>query len=244
MPLTWRCSSRAMASTTSFSCWPREPEAPGSSPPWPASITTMMSRLPAGAGGGGGSLTWGCEGLTGTAGTVATLGVGAGGGAASAGLSNRSTTRRLPYWALGAREKLLGVTAFFRSMTTRRSVGVRWAERMAVMGVLAVETFSGAARLAPLMSITRRSGAVKVKTLCWTGPDRSNTSRVLSGARHRRTLFTCEAARALTVIAASNTPTTATNARKRIPNPTNYLNSNARAAHHDSARGLWGNNFS
>ena len=47
-----------------------------------------------------------------------------------------------------------------------------------------------------------------------------------------------------TVIAASNTPTTATNARKRIPNPTNYLNSNARAAHHDSPRAPWGNNFS
>ena len=47
-------------------------------------------------------MTCGYVGLTGTAGTVATLGVGAGGGAASAGLSNRSTTSRLPYCALGA----------------------------------------------------------------------------------------------------------------------------------------------
>jgi hypothetical protein len=38
---------------------------------------------------------------------------GAGGGAAIGGfLSNRSTTRRLPYWAFGARVKLFGVTAF------------------------------------------------------------------------------------------------------------------------------------
>src|SRR5471032_1235994 len=183
-------------------------------------MTTTMSRLPAGAGG---SFTGGSTGVTGTGATVATLLGGGGIGAAASALSNRSTTRRLPYWALGAREKLFGVTAFFRSMTTRKSVGVRWAERMLVIGVLAVETFSGAARVAPLMSITRRSGAVRVKTLCWTGPDRSNTSRVLSGARHRRTLFTCEAARALKVIAASNTPTTATIARKRIPNPTNFI---------------------
>ena len=46
----------------------------------------------------------GSAGVTGTAGTVATEGVGAGGGAASAALSNRSTTNRLPYWAFGARE--------------------------------------------------------------------------------------------------------------------------------------------
>jgi hypothetical protein len=39
-------------------------------------------------------------------------------------------------------------------MTTRRSVGVRWAERIAVIGVFAVETFNGAPRVAPLMSIT------------------------------------------------------------------------------------------
>jgi hypothetical protein len=48
------------------------------------------------------------RGVTGTAGTVAADGVGAGGGAASDGLSNRSTTRRLPYCAFGARVKLFG----------------------------------------------------------------------------------------------------------------------------------------
>ncbi|MNF85914.1 hypothetical protein D3C84_683320 [compost metagenome] len=175
----------------------------------------MMSRLPAGAGG---SLTGGSTGVTGTGATVATL-VGAGIGAASAALSNRSTTRRLPYWAFGARVKLFGVTAFFRSMTTRRSVGVRWAERMAVIGVLAVDTFSGAPRVAPLMSITSRSGAVRVKTLCCTGPVRSNTNRVLSGARHRRTLLTFVSATASTVTAKNNIPTAATIARKRIPDP-------------------------
>ncbi len=90
---------------------------------------------------------------------------------------------------------------------------------MAVIGVLAVETFNGAPRLAPLMSITSRSGAVKVNTLCCTGPVRSNTRRVLSGARHRRTLLTFVSAIALTVTAKNNIPTAATIARKRIPDP-------------------------
>ncbi|MCY1446288.1 hypothetical protein D9M71_628430 [compost metagenome] len=138
----------------------------------------------------------GWAGLTGTAGVVTGVCTGAGAGVgalaamASASWSYRSTTRRLPYWALGARVKLFGVTDFFRSTTTRRSVGVRWAERTLLIGVLEVATLNGAARVAPLMSITRRSGALRVKTLCCTGPDRSKTSRVLSGARHRRTLLT------------------------------------------------------
>ena len=215
MPLIWRCSSLAIANTTSFSRWPAEPEAPGSSPPWPASITTTTLRLPLGIGG---NLTSGCAGVTGTTGTVATLVAGRL-GARSAPWSYRSTTRRLPYWALGARTKLFGVTAFFRSITTRRSVGVRCAERMLVIGVLAVCTFSGPPRVAPLMSMTRRSGAVSVNTLCCTGPVRSKTSRVLSGARHRRTLLTWVAATALNAMTLSNTPTTLANARKRIPNP-------------------------
>src|SRR5476651_1526304 len=109
-------------------------------------MTTTMSRLPAGAGG---SFTGGSTGVTGTGATVATLLGGGGMGAAASALSNRSTTRRLPYWAFGARTKLFGVTAFFRSMTTRKSVGVRWAERMAVIGVLEVLTFNGAPRVAP-----------------------------------------------------------------------------------------------
>ncbi|MCY1383343.1 hypothetical protein D9M69_714630 [compost metagenome] len=111
------------------------------------------------------------------------------------------------------------MTAFFRSMTTRKSVGVRWAERMAVMGVFEALTFSGAPRDAPLMSITSRSGDVRVKTLCCTGPVRSNTNRVLSGARHRRTLLTFVSATASTVTAKNNIPTAATIARKRIPDP-------------------------
>ncbi|MCY1175641.1 hypothetical protein D9M71_558260 [compost metagenome] len=73
----------------------------------------------------------GWVGVTGTAGVVAGVctGAGAGGGVlaaiASASWSYRSTTKRLPYCALGARVKLFGVTDFFRSTTTRRSVGVR-----------------------------------------------------------------------------------------------------------------------
>jgi hypothetical protein len=67
--------------------------------------------------------------------------------------------------------------------------------------------------------MTRRSGAARVKTLCSTGPDKSNTSRVLSGARHNRTLLTCEAANALTATTVINTPTAATQARMRIPFP-------------------------
>src|SRR5476651_567824 len=109
-------------------------------------MTTMMSRFPAGAGG---SFTGGSIGVTGTGATVATLDGGGAMGAAASALSNRSTTRRLPYWAFGARTKLFGVTAFFRSMTTRKSVGVRWAARTLLIGVLAVGTFSGPLRVAP-----------------------------------------------------------------------------------------------
>ena len=54
-------SSRAICSTTSFSRVPPGPMAPGSSPPWPGSSATMMSRsvLPAGGNGlsGAGLLT-------------------------------------------------------------------------------------------------------------------------------------------------------------------------------------------
>ena len=215
MPLIWRCNSLAIASTTSFSRWPAEPDAPGSSPPWPASITTTTLRLPLGIGG---SFTSGCAGVTGTTGTFATLVAGRL-GARSTPWSYRSTTRRLPYCAFGASTKLFGVTGFFRSITTRKSVGVRCAERKLVIGVLAIGTFNAPARVAPLISITRRSGDVRVNTLCCTGPVRSNTKRVLSGARHKRTLFTWVAATALTAMTLSNTPTTLTNARKRIPNP-------------------------
>ena len=100
----------------------------------------------------------------------------------------------------------------------RLLLGILWSFLL-VIGVFAVCTFKGPASVAPLISITRRSGAVSVKTLCCTGPVRSNTSRVLSGARHKRTLFTCVAATAFTVMTLSNRPTTLTNARKRIPNP-------------------------
>src|ERR1700712_2399553 len=130
-------------------------------------MTTTISRLPLGTGV---SLISGLDGLTGTAGVAgaAVAGVSAtdGVGLASAALSYRSTTRRLPYCWLGARVKLLGVTAFFRSITTRRSSGVRCAERMLVIGVLAVGTFNAPPSVAPLMSITRRSGDCSVKTLC------------------------------------------------------------------------------
>src|SRR5690606_19453382 len=107
--------------------------APGSSPPCPASITTTMSRLPFGTGV---SLIGGLAGLIGTAGAVlAAVSATIGAALASDASSNRSTTRRLPYCWLGASVKLFGVTAFLRSMTTRKSVGVRCAERMLVIGV-------------------------------------------------------------------------------------------------------------
>src|SRR5690606_7002606 len=73
--------------------------------------------------------------------------------------------------------------------------------------------------LAPLTSMTMRSGAARVNTLCCTGPDRSKTRRVLSGARHRRTPRTAEAASASAARAANNTPTAVTSAPMRITNP-------------------------
>ena len=44
--LTWRASSRATASTTSFSRLPVGPCAPGSWPPWPASMAMTSGRMP------------------------------------------------------------------------------------------------------------------------------------------------------------------------------------------------------
>src|SRR5690606_20150650 len=61
--LTWRASSRAMARVTSFSRLPVGPTAPGSWPPWPASIATISGRALVGlitgrgAGAGAGAAT-------------------------------------------------------------------------------------------------------------------------------------------------------------------------------------------
>src|SRR5690606_14036057 len=63
--LTWRASSRAMARVTSFSRLPVGPTAPGSWPPWPASMATISGRAlaglitgrGAGAGAGAGAAT-------------------------------------------------------------------------------------------------------------------------------------------------------------------------------------------
>ncbi|MCY1270325.1 hypothetical protein D9M71_471190 [compost metagenome] len=128
-------------------------------------MATTMSRLPPGTGG---SLLTGWVGVTGgcgVLGAVATRGALASLAATSG--SNRSTTKRLPYCWLGAREKLFGVTADDRSITTRKSVGVRWAERTLVIGVLLRDSCSSlVASWAPLISMTMRSGAVRVKTEC------------------------------------------------------------------------------
>ena len=44
--LTWRASSRAIASVMFFSRTAVGPRAPGSWPPWPASIATTSGRMP------------------------------------------------------------------------------------------------------------------------------------------------------------------------------------------------------
>ncbi|MCY1269159.1 hypothetical protein D9M70_176460 [compost metagenome] len=182
-------------------------------------MATTMSRLPPGTGGSLLGAGWvGVTGAWGVLGAVATWGALA--SLAAASWSNRSTTRRLPYCWLGARAKLLGVTAAETSITTRRSVGVRWAERTLVIGVLLRDSCSSlVANWAPLISMTMRLGAVSVKTECWTGPDRSKTRRVLSGARQRRTPRTSAAARTSAANAASRTPIPANSARERIPHP-------------------------
>ncbi|MCY1174211.1 hypothetical protein D9M73_144050 [compost metagenome] len=199
-----------------FSCRPPGPRAPGSSPPWPASMAMTTSRLPP---AGTGNLATGWLGVTGTAGV---LGVGVAGteGVRSAPWSYRSTTRRLPYCWLGGRTKLFGVTWADRSNTRRTSFGVRCAERTAVIGVLdSLSLSSTVVSWAPLTSMTMRLGALRVNRLCCTGPDRSNTRRVLSGARQIRTLLICVAARTSPAPNVSRTMKPANNARRRNPQP-------------------------
>src|SRR3990167_6375297 len=199
-------------------------------------MAITIARLPLGIGAGGGSLAGaGCMG-TGTTGrtlggglTAAGAPTGAGllatGGlsaaAPSASLSYRSTTRRWPYCWLGARLKLFGETAADRSITRRKSVGLRCAERMLVIGVLLSDSVSSlVANCAPATSMTIRSGALRVNTLCCTGPDRSNTRRVLSGARHSRTLRKSAAAASASPSSnANSTPSPAVRARTPIAHP-------------------------
>src|SRR5690554_448289 len=112
-------------------------------------------------------------------------------------ISNKSTTRRCPYCWLGVKVKLFEVTCAEMSKTMRSSSASRLPERTWVIGELPpVKPFSSAESLVCLISITIRSGALKVNTLCSTGPVRSNTRRVLSGARHKRTLLICVIAKA------------------------------------------------
>src|SRR5690606_14668397 len=99
-------------------------------------------------------------------------------------------TRRWPYCWFGGSEKLLGVTSRDRSSTTRRSEPSRGAERSPVTGVLSSASPPvDAAKVAPEMSITMRSGLARVNSVWSAGPVRSKTRRVLSGARQRRTLL-------------------------------------------------------
>ncbi|MNF94275.1 hypothetical protein D3C76_1182770 [compost metagenome] len=108
-------------------------------------------------------------------------------------------------------------------MTRRNSSGERCAELTLVIGVLArLKCSRLMASWAPLRSTTIRSGAVRMNKLCCTGPLRSNTRRVLSGARQIRTPRTSEAARASTLIASSS-HVAAHSALKRISNTPHFL---------------------
>ena len=109
--------------------------APGSSPPCPASIAMTISRLLL---GNGGSLIAGRVGDTGAVGVLGvvvagTLAVDA--AAASAALSNRSTTSRWPYCWFGVSVKLFGETSELKSMTTRKVSASYFAARNPEMGV-------------------------------------------------------------------------------------------------------------
>ena len=62
-------SALAIASTTSFSRVPRLPDAPGSTPPWPASTAITMSR-PESLGACAGRMATGAAGAAGVTATI------------------------------------------------------------------------------------------------------------------------------------------------------------------------------
>ena len=152
-------SLRAIASVTCFSCVPRRPRAPGSSPPWPASTTTVSMRGagglgPAGAGFRGSSAAGGSvdsfrcrRAISGSGGTT----------------GYTSITSRWPYSPIGLRVKICGFASPFRSTTSRTTPGLnRPARRAVTYGSSALTFFADCSTMlrksTPSRSSTSRSG--------------------------------------------------------------------------------------
>ena len=152
---------------------------PGSSPPCPAEIATMILRRS--------SLRTALVEFEDT--VLVFLGT-----SADSDSSYRSTTRRSPCSLFGARVKLRGSTSTTRSITIRSVSPSRIALRIPLIGLSLKSSLDRSpTKDEPSISITTRAGLSSVNSLYSTSPDRSNTRRVWSGARHTLTSSTSAA---------------------------------------------------
>ena len=150
----------AIANTTFFSLSLLGPDAPGSSPPCPASMATTTGRRVS---------------------TCSTVMAGTAGGAvlSDAEISYKSSTKRWPVRSLGFNSKLAGLMLEARSKTTRRSSPPLMPERTRVIGVPSSgRSVSTPCRDALFTSRTSLSGPLSSITLWLVGPVRSRTIRV------------------------------------------------------------------
>ena len=186
---TAACSRRAIASVTSFSRVPLRPSAPGSWPPWPASIATTMSRpfTSAAASRLTGALASIARGLTAAA-PAASTSVEPGAVAARADdAGGISTTSRGPDAPSGPTVKLRIGRAASRSSTRRWRPPACGPERTALTGPCPSGNALRWANSALSMSMTMRSGLSPANTSNSVGAVSSTTSRVPSGPDQRRT---------------------------------------------------------
>jgi len=175
--LIFAASCRLIRSTTSFSRTPVGPAAPGSLPPWPASIAMTISRpvglvfvLPvAGRGNDGIFLT--------------TRGASSG---------NKSTTRRCPCLPFGASKKLRGFAGEVISRTIRTVPSLRLALRMRCTAPVPDGNGNADRSICPgMISMTTRCGLDSMKILCSVRRDRSTAMRVLPACEAIRTSLIC-----------------------------------------------------
>ena len=179
-------SRLAISNTTFFSRTPPRPSAPGSLPPWPGSMATIMSRN--GACGAGVS-AFDC---TGTA-TGSDFDVGAAGDAFAGALAivlSRSTTSRAGRPSSACNVKALEGMSPVRS-NTRRTPSPRLAARTLAIRASSNSNSAGGSRVeVSRKSMTNRSGELRWNFRYATTSLVSSTSRVLSSLVTARTFST------------------------------------------------------
>ena len=187
-------SLRAIASTTFFSYVPRRPTAPGSSPPWPGSIATVMRRDGVLRAGACRRLDRACVALGGAVRrrrTASTCRRARGRAAPSADRRQsrgyRSMTSRWPYSATGSSANTCGRISALRSSTTRRKPRAGWPTRIAAM--YGSDGCTRAAELVELVAIARCA-----RDRARAGPDRAARradARSVSAASKMTRVYSC-----------------------------------------------------